>query len=212
MNFIAEDIAQYLSEHTSRPSAGLNEIAAYTTANCELPQMLTGPVEGQFLKMLVQLTGAKAILEIGLFTGYSALAMAEGLPKDGSLDSCELDQKHIDIATGFFVKNPAGKKITIHQGPAIKTLTENLSDRTYDFIFMDADKENYPAYFEQIIPKLKSGGLLVVDNVLWSGAVLAPKTKQDEGIVQFNKLLQNDNRFMNVMLSIRDGISLAIKV
>jgi len=211
MNFIGDELSEYLVDHTSRPSEILNEIAAYTTANCDLPQMLTGPVEGQFLKTLVQLTSAQRILEIGLFTGYSALAMAEGLPEGGQLDSCELEQKHINIANKFFAKSPHGKKIVIHQGPALKTLTEKLDGHTYDLIFLDADKENYPAYFEQIFPKLRSGGLLVVDNVLWSGAVLSPKTEADKGIVKFNKLLQNDSRFDNVMLSIRDGVSLAIK-
>ncbi len=211
MNFIGDDLSKYLVDHTTQPSAILNEIAAYTGANCDLPQMLTGPVEGQFLKTLVQITSTQRILEIGLFTGYSALAMAEGLPEDGQLDTCELEQKHIDIASKFFAKSPHGKKITIHQGPALKTLTEKLDGRVYDLIFLDADKENYPAYFEQTFSKLRSGGLLVVDNVLWSGAVLSPKTGADKGIVKFNKLLQNDNRFENVMLSIRDGISLAIK-
>lgn len=211
MNFIPENIAQYVTEHSSRPSDLLNEIASYTEANCELPQMLTGPVEGQLLKTLVQLTGAKSILEIGLFTGYSALAMAEGLAEDGKIDSCELEQKHIDIATGFFDKSPHGKKITVYPGTALETLSGKLAGRTYDFIFMDADKENYPAYFEQIIPKLETGGLLVVDNVLWSGAVLNPETEAAKGIVKFNDLLQADDRFENVMLSVRDGISLAIK-
>lgn len=211
MNFIPENIAQYVSEHTAQPSDLLNEIAAYTTANCDLPQMLTGPVEGQFLKLLVQLSGAKNILEIGLFTGYSALAMAEGLPEDGQLDSCELEQAHVDIASSFFAKSPAGKKITIHQGAALEILASRLGDRTYDLIFMDADKENYPAYFESVAPMLRTGGLLVIDNVLWSGAVLNPETDAARGIVKFNDLLQADDRFENVMLSVRDGISLAIK-
>lgn len=211
MNFIGDDLSKYLVDHTTQPSAILNEIAAYTVTNCDLPQMLTGPVEGQFLKTLVQLTNAKKILEIGLFTGYSAMAMAEGLPEDGQLDSCELEQKNIDIANKFFAKSPDSKKITIHQGPALKTLTEKLDGHTYDLIFLDADKENYPAYFDQAYQKLRTGGLLVVDNVLWSGAVLAPKTESDKSIVEFNKLLQDDNRFQNVMLSIRDGVSLAIK-
>jgi len=211
MNFIGDELSKYLVDHTTQPSVILNEIAAYTAANCELPQMLTGPVEGQFLKTLVQLTKTKRILEIGLFTGYSALAMAEGLPEDGQLDSCELEQKHIDIANKFFTKSPHSKKISIYKGPALETLIQTLDGRTYDLIFLDADKENYPAYFEQIFPKLRPGGLLVVDNVLWSGAVLSPKTEADKGIVEFNKLLQNDSRFDNVMLSIRDGVSLAIK-
>ncbi len=211
MNFIGDELSKYLVDHTSQPSVILNEIATYTAANCELPQMLTGPVEGQFLKTLVRITGAKRILEIGLFTGYSALAMAEGLPGNGQLDSCELEQKHIDIAKNFFEKSPHGKKISIYQGPALETLIEKLEGRTYDLIFLDADKENYPAYFEQVFHKLRAGGLLIVDNVLWSGAVLSPKTEADKGIVKFNKLLQNDGRFENVMLSIRDGISLAIK-
>ena len=211
MNFIGDELSKYLVDHTTQPSALLNEIGTYTAANCELPQMLTGPVEGQFLKTLVQLTNAKKILEIGLFTGYSALAMAEGLPEDGQLASCELEQKHIDIAKNFFNKSPHGRKIIIYQGPALETIENELAKINYDFIFLDADKENYPAYFEAITTKLKPGGLLVVDNVLWSGAVLSPKTESDKGIVKFNNLLQNDNRFDNVMLSVRDGISLAIK-
>lgn len=211
MNFIATDIDQYLTAHTSRPSALLDEIATYTAKNCDIPQMLTGPVEGQFLKMLVQITGASNILEVGLFTGYSALAMAEGLPDNGTLDTCELEQKHVDIAKGFFDKSPHGKKITIHKGPALESLSNDLSKKTYDLIFIDADKENYPAYLDAVTPLLKSGGLLIADNVLWSGAVLNPKTEADKGVVKFNQLLNDSEIFSNVMLSVRDGISLARK-
>jgi len=211
MNFIADEISRYLVAHSSQPSPVLNEIAAYTAANVELPQMLTGPVEGQFLKMLVRLSGVRTILEIGLFTGYSAQSMAEGLPDDGIIHSCELEQKHIDIATGFFAKSPHGKKISIHKGPALETIQGKLGGNTFDMVFMDADKENYPAYFEAVTPLLKKGGLLVADNVLWSGAVLDPKTESDKGIVKFNTMLQESDAYENVMLSVRDGVSLAIK-
>ena len=166
-------------------------------------------IEGRFLQMLVRLSGAKSILELGMFTGYSALMMAEALPDDGHLITCEIDAKAEAIARRYFAESPHEDKITIRMGPAldtIKTLTGPL-----DLVFIDADKVNYSIYYEACLPLLKPGGLVVADNVLWSGKVLHPKDADDHAIVAFNGLVQSDPRVENVCLTVRDGMMLAWK-
>jgi predicted O-methyltransferase YrrM len=173
------------------------------------PQMQVDLIEGRFLKMLVRLTGARVVLELGMFTGYSALMMAEGLPEGGRLITCEIDPKAEAIARRYFAESPHGNKITIRMGPAletIKTLTDPL-----DLVFIDADKSNYANYYEACLPLLRSGGLIVADNVLWSGKVLHPDDANDHAIVAFNRLVQSDRRVENVCLTVRDGMMLAWK-
>jgi caffeoyl-CoA O-methyltransferase len=166
-------------------------------------------IEGRFLQILVRLSGAKTILELGMFTGYSALMMAEALSHDGQLITCEIDEKAEAIARRYFAESQHGDKITIRMGPAldtIKTLTGPL-----DLVFIDADKVNYSNYYEACLPLLTSGGLIVADNVLWSGKVLHPTEADDHAIVAFNRLVQSDPRVENVCLTVRDGMMLARK-
>ena len=173
------------------------------------PQMQVGLIEGRFLQMLVRLTGARTILELGMFTGYSTLMMAEALPDDGKLITCEIDPKAEAIARRYFAESSHGHKITIRMGPGldtIKTLAGPL-----DLVFIDADKPNYSNYYEACLPLLRPGGLIVADNVLWSGKVLSPKDATDEAIVAFNRLVHADPRVENVCLTVRDGIMLAWK-
>lgn len=204
-------IDAYCLRHTSAPDALLDELASYTHAHCKLPQMLTGPVEGAFLRMLVQACGARRVLEIGTFTGYSALSMAAGLPADGELITCDIDQDTNTIAQSFWARSPHGTKIKPMLGPALETIGALPTDMRFDFVFIDADKENYVNYYDALLPKLKSGGLLAADNTLWSGKVLDPKEKSDHAIVAFNQHVARDPRVEHVLLSVRDGVMLVRK-
>jgi caffeoyl-CoA O-methyltransferase len=171
--------------------------------------MQVGRIEGRFLKMLVRLTGARRILEIGMFTGYSALMMAEGLPDDGHLITCDVDPKAEAIARRYFNESPNGHKIEVRIGPALETI-KSLNG-PIDMVFIDADKENYSNYYEACLPLVRPGGLIVADNVLWSGRVLNPEKIDDHAIVAFDKLVQSDPRVENVCLTVRDGMMLAWK-
>lgn len=199
-------IEEYCRAHSISASPLRDELFALTLAQCKLPQMLTGPLEGAFLAMLVRLMRARRIVEIGLFTGYSALSMAETLPDDGRIVSCEISEENAAIARQFIARSPHGGKIEIRMGPALDTL-QSLNG-PFDFAFVDADKENYIAYFEALVPKLVSGGLIAADNVLWSGKVLDPKEPSDRAIVAFNDHVARDARVEVVMLPVRDGVSL----
>lgn len=202
-------LEEYAIAHSGAPSPLLQQIQSYTYEHCDNPQMVTGPVEAGFLRMLVQLIGARRVLEIGLFTGYSALAMAEALPEDAELISCEIDRQHCAIAKSFFDRSPHGDKIRIVFGPALDTL-ETITG-PFDLVFLDADKENYVQYYESTMPLLRPGGVLVADNTLWSGRVLDPKKVTDRALVAFNQHVQQDDRVDNVLLTVRDGMMLVRK-
>ena len=209
-NFIVpETIETYAELHTEQESPLLKELAAETYAKMEYPQMQVGVLEGAFLRLLVRMTGAKRILELGTFTGYSSLCMAEALPEDGELITCDIDPSATDIAKKYWGKSPYGKKISLRLGPALETI-QGLSG-AFDLVFVDADKENYSKYWDACLPKLKKGGLMVIDNVLWSGRVLAPEEESDHAIVAFNKKAKADPRVEPVMVTVRDGMLLAYK-
>jgi caffeoyl-CoA O-methyltransferase len=208
---VPKPIEDYAVKHSTAPTPLLMELEQLTQAQCANPQMLVGRLEGAFLRMLIGLTGARRILEIGLFTGYSALTMAEALPADGEIISCEIDTETAEIAQSFFDRSPHGHKITIRLAPALDTLNSLPTDQQFDLVFLDADKESYSDYFEAVLPRLRLGGLLVADNTLWSGNVLAPKRETDYAVVAFNKRVQNDPRVENVLLTVRDGVMLARK-
>jgi caffeoyl-CoA O-methyltransferase len=199
-------LEDYCAAHTSAPSALLDELERHTRAHCEHSQMLVGRLEGAFLKMLIKLSGARRILEIGLFTGYSALTMAEALPDDGTIISCDINAANAAIAQSFFDRSPHGRKITIRLGPALETLKSFPAEQVFDLVFLDADKENYLNYYEAVLPHIKAGGLIVADNVLWSGKVLAPSEQTDHAIVAFNARVVRDSRVEAVMLGVRDGM------
>lgn len=211
LSIIPPGLEDYCAAHTTPPEALLDELAAYTCAHCPLPQMLTGPVEGTLLRMLVQASGAKRVLEIGTFTGYSALSMAAGLPDGGELITCDIDPETTGIAQSFWARSPHGGKIKPQLGPALETLAALLSETTFDFVFIDADKENYLNYYEAVLPRLRPGGLIAADNTLWSGKVLDPKDKSDLAIVAFNDHVARDPRVEQVLLSVRDGVLLIRK-
>jgi caffeoyl-CoA O-methyltransferase len=208
---VPQKIEEYCLRHTTARDKLLRELEEYTNHYCAGAQMLIGPHEGALLAMLVRLSGARRILEIGCFTGYSALCMAEALSRNGRLTTCEIKPEHADIARSFFARSPHGHKIKIHLGPALVTLAGLPASARFDFVFLDADKENYVNYYEAVLPRLRSGGLIVADNVLWSGRVLAPKKKTDRAVVAFNKHVRRDPRVECVMLPVRDGVSLIRK-
>lgn len=204
---VPEPIEEYARAHTTSLPPLMQELVDATEQETgALSQMLSGQLEGMFLQMLVAATGAKRVLEIGMFTGFSAQMMAAGLPDDGELITCEVNPKAIEIASRFFARNPGGPKIKVMDGPALETM-KTLSG-PFDLIFIDADKPNYTNYYEAALPLLSPNGLIVVDNVLWSGRVLKPEGAQDEAIVAFNDHVQADERVMNVMLTVRDGVML----
>ena len=207
--FIDAAVEQFAHDHTEPETDLYVRLREETYRVMQRPQMQVDVIEGRFLQMLVRLSGAKSILELGMFTGYSALMMAEALPDDGHLITCEIDPKAEAIARRYFAESPHRDKITIRMGPAldtIKTLAGPL-----DLVFIDADKPNYSNYYEACLPLLKSGGLVVADNVLWSGKVVDPKDADDHAIVAFNRLVQSDPRVKNVCLTVRDGMMLAWK-
>jgi len=210
-SIIPKALDDYCAAHTSPPSVLLAELETWTRRERNDAQMLTGHVEGALLAWLVRLSGARRVLEIGTFTGYSALAMAEALPADGSLVTCDNNAARADIAQSFFDRSPHGKKIQLRLGPALETLAARPAAETFDLAFLDADKENYSNYYEAILPRLKPGGLLVADNVLWSGRVLKPESPADRAIVAFNERVRADARVEKLMLPVRDGILLARK-
>jgi caffeoyl-CoA O-methyltransferase len=208
---IPKKIEEYCLRHTSPRGKLLQELERYTWRHCEDSQMLIGSHEGALLATLVRLSGARRILEVGTFTGYSALCMAEALPKNGRLITCEIRPERAEIARSFFGRSRHGRKIRIRLGPALETLAGLPSAARFDFVFLDADKENYVNYYEAVLPRLRPGGMIVADNVLWSGRVLAPKQKTDRAVVKFNKHVHRDPRVECVMLPMRDGVSLIRK-
>jgi caffeoyl-CoA O-methyltransferase len=208
-DFIEAAVEQFARDHTEAESDLHVRLREETYRVMDRPQMQVDVIEGRFLKMLVRLTGARTILEIGTFTGYSGLMMAEGLPDDGRLITCEVDPKAEAIARRYFSESPHGSKITLRMGPALETI-KTLSG-PLDLIFIDADKANYANYYETSLPLLKSGGLIVADNVLWSGKVLDPQEADDHAIVAFDRMVQSDSRVENVCLTVRDGMMLARK-
>ena len=208
---ISESLSRYIHAHTTPEAPIFERLREETYGDLADPQMQVGRVEGAFLKMMVQVTGAERVLELGTFSGYSALSMASGLPPGGRLITCDVDPEVTAVARRYFDESPWGDRIEIRLGPAAQTL-EALAGEQFDLVFMDADKESYPAYWEAVIPMLRPGGVVLADNTLWSGAVLDPQAESDRGIVNFNTLVSNDPRVENVLLSIRDGVMFARKV
>ena len=209
MDFIDEKIEEYAFNHTSYEGDLLKRLEEETYKKLDIPQMTTGRIEARFLKLLARLVGAKRILEIGTFAGYSALSMAEALPEDGELITCEIDKEAIVFAKRYFDLSIHGKKITVLEGAALDSI-KSISG-PFDMVFIDADKENYSNYYESILPMMRSGGLMAVDNVLWSGRVLDPKDKSDKAIHKFNERVVQDERVESVLLTIRDGLSCIVK-
>jgi caffeoyl-CoA O-methyltransferase len=170
--------------------------------------MLTGTVEGRFLELLVFAAGARRVLEIGTFSGYSALAMAAGLPPGGAIVTCEVSEEHAAVARRHIATSPYADQIEVRVGPALETIA--ALDGPFDLVFIDADKESYPAYYEACVPKLAERGLMAIDNTLQSGRVVdpAPDDERAQGMARFNAMVLADPRTTSVMLTVRDGVTL----
>jgi caffeoyl-CoA O-methyltransferase len=202
------EIETYVEEHSTPEPPYLKAVAEATRGFSEAHGMMVGRLEGRFLEMLVGITRPRLILEIGTFTGYSALSMAEALGTDGRIITCDIDPRHAAKAREHFAASPHADRIELREGPALETIRS--LDGPFDLVFIDADKTGYHDYYENVLPKLAPRGLIVVDNVLWSGRVLAP-TDEDEStraLAAFNDMVVADPRVDCVMLPIRDGVSL----
>ena len=206
----SEQILDYCRDHSQADSALLIELEQYTWENEDVPQMLSGKLVGKFLQSVIIMVGAKYIVEIGTFTGYSALQMAEALPLDGRIHTCELMDKHAKTAQSFFDRSDYGNKITIHQGPALNSL-EQLQAGSFDMAFIDADKTNYLEYYQRCLALIKKGGIIILDNMLWGGDVLEPQDDDAKSLRKTGDFIQNDERVFNTLLPIRDGLMLCIK-
>jgi caffeoyl-CoA O-methyltransferase len=209
MSFIVpEDIERYAEAHTSPHPELLQRLAEETRATLQRPQMLTGTIEGRFLEFIVYMTGARRILELGTYSGYSSISMAAALPPEGRIDTCEVEEEHAAVARRYIEEAGYADRITIHMGPAVDTI--GRLEGEFDFVFIDADKENYVNYYEAVLPRLSERGLIAADNTLWSGRVI-DEADQDEStlaIRAFNDHVRDDERVVSVMLSVRDGVTL----
>jgi caffeoyl-CoA O-methyltransferase len=205
---VKPEVDEYAAAHSSPEHPVLAAVAAETRAGQEAHGMMVGLLEGRFLETLVWLSGARRVLEIGTFTGYSALAMAAALPAGGRLVTCEVSAERAAVARRHFDDSPWADLIEVRVGPALDTLA-GLSG-PFDLVFVDADKTNYRNYYEAVLPKLAARGLIAVDNVLWSGRVLDPEDQSDDTVAirAFNDFVAGDSRVVCVMATVRDGVTL----
>lgn len=211
MKFNSEEIESYCKSYSLKDTSLLQELTKTTWNSEDIPQMLSGSLVGGLLQTLIRISGAVNVLEIGMFTGYSALKMAEVLPQNGTLDTCELMDKHIKTATEWFKKSKNGFKITIHKGPAIQSL-EKMKGLLFDMVFIDADKVNYPKYHKIALKLLKIGGIGVLDNMLWSGKVIDPLDKESIALRETAELIINNDRLSPLLLPVRDGVMIYHKM
>jgi caffeoyl-CoA O-methyltransferase len=205
MDVVAKEAEEYAADHTTALSPLLEEIEHFTLTETPYPSMLTGRVEGRFLQLMVALSAARNIIDIGTFTGYSALAMAEVVPEGGTVLTIERNPEHAKIAQRFFDRSPRGSRITLRVGEALGIL-RTLPDGEADLVFIDADKGNYSAYYTESMRILRQGGLLLADNALWYGRIFDPKDGDSRAVAEFNELVKADSRAEKLFLTIRDGI------
>ena len=211
MNFLNHNLETYVAEHSEQESELLQELARETHLKILQPRMLSGAYQGRLLALLSKLIAPKRILEIGTYTGYSALCLAEGLQADGQIDTIDINEELTDMQRKYFDVSGFGKQIVQHLGNAAEIIPG--IEGTFDFVFIDADKEQYPLYFDLIVDRVRSGGLIIADNVLWSGKVLEPATDQaTESLQIYNKKVAKDSRVETVILAVRDGLTLLRKI
>ena len=203
---VASDIETYAQAHSMPESDLCRALREETQRRMEAPQMIVGPLEGAFLKMMTQLVRATRVLEIGMFTGYSALCFAEALPANGTVLTCEIDEESAALARRYFARSPIGKKIEIRMGPALDTMRGLKGP--FDLIFIDADKVNYVNYYRRALDLLSPQGVILIDNVLWDGEVLKHPAPDENtaAIQQLNRVVATDPRVTAVLVTIRDGV------
>ena len=211
MNFLDHNLETYVAEHSEQEPELLQELARETHLKILQPRMLSGAYQGRLLALLSKLIAPKHILEIGTYTGYSALCLAEGLQADGQIDTIDINEELTDMQRKYFDVSGYAKHIVQHLGNATEIIP--AIEGTFDFVFIDADKEQYPLYFDLIVDRVRSGGLIIADNVLWSGKVLEPATDEaTESLQSFNKKVAKDSRVETVILAVRDGLTLLRKI
>tara|TARA_R110000850_G_scaffold16697_3_gene51785 strand:+ start:15367 stop:16008 length:642 start_codon:yes stop_codon:yes gene_type:complete len=209
MEFISEELDTYVVEHTQPEPELLQQLNRETQAKVLQPRMLSGHYQGRVLSMISKILAPKTILEIGTYTGYSALCMMEGIQKAGVLHTIDHNEELFSLQRKYFDKSDFGEQIIQHTGDALDIIPK--LNETFDLLFIDADKENYSNYFELVLPKMKSGGVILSDNVLWSGKVLEKPKKEDvdtPALIAYNKLINAHPKVESVMLPIRDGLTI----
>lgn len=209
LTLVEEKIESYVMENTQEVEAVFEQLRKETYETTSDPQMQVGKVEGTFLRILVSIMGARRVLELGTFTGYSALMMAAALPDDGVLYTLDNNEEHLKIARKYFSMVDYGNRIVPIFGNALDTL--GTLDELFDMAFIDADKENYPLYYEMVMDRLRSGGIILFDNMLRKGDVLNPKDERARATAALNERITEDERVENVLLTVRDGIMLVRK-
>ncbi|MFV5702263.1 O-methyltransferase [Flavobacterium sp. XS2P12] len=210
MHFISQELEDYIEQHSEKEPALLAALNKETYQKILLPRMLSGHFQGRVLSMLSKLIRPVNILEIGTYTGYSALCLCEGMQETGQLHTIDIKEELVDFQRKHFDKSPWGKQIVQHLGEAIDIIP--TLDIKFDLVFIDADKENYLNYFELIVPKMNKGGIILSDNVLWSGKILEPLNPKDLStkiLLEYNQLLATDPRVETVLLPIRDGLTVS---
>lgn len=214
MNFLSEELDNYVVVHSQDEPELLQQLNRETYQKILQPRMLSGHYQGRVLSMISKLINPKNILEIGTYTGYSALCLAEGMQLSGELHTIDINEELFDFQRKYFDKSGYGEQIFQHLGNALDIIPK--LNKTFDLVFIDADKENYANYFHTIIDKLNKGGIILSDNVLWSGKVLETKFKKEDtstpALIEYNKLLKEDKRVETVMLPIRDGLTISRKL
>lgn len=210
MNFLDENLEAYVQQHSEQEPELLQQLARETHLKILQPRMLSGVYQGRLLALLTKLISPKQILEIGTYTGYSALCMAEGLNPNGRIDTIDINEELMDIQRRYFDTAGFGKQITQHLGNAAEIIPSIKG--TFDLVFIDADKEQYPRYFDLVVNRVRSGGLIIADNVLWSGKVVnTAKDEATKALQVFNKKVTEDPRVETVLLPVRDGLTLIRK-
>lgn len=211
-----EKIYQYIKDHATAPSEALEWVEKQTHIRTNHARMLSGSVQGQIMRMLAQTSGATRILELGTFTGYSAICLASALPEDGHLDTLEINDELEDLILEGFGRAGLSDKIDLHIGDCKETLRRFLEEgRKYDLVYMDANKREYCEYYDLIFDMVRPGGLILADNVLWDGKVCQdpmPQDKQTLGITRFNDMVKEDRRVESVILPLRDGLNMIRKI
>ncbi|MFD2587579.1 O-methyltransferase [Croceitalea marina] len=210
MHFLSDTLENYIAQNTEKEPELLKELTRETHLKVIQPRMITGHFQGRVLSMLSKITAPKAILEIGTYTGYSAICLAEGLRKDGHFHTIDVNEELSDLQRKYFDKSGFGKQIIQHLGDALD-IVPRLNE-TFDLVFIDAEKKQYDAYFEAALKKCRPGSLILSDNVLWSGKVIEPLEKSDkatEALLKYNKKLKEDARVETVLLPVRDGLTLS---
>lgn len=210
MHFLSQDLEDYIEQHSSSEPILLAKLNKETYQKILLPRMCSGHFQGRVLSLLSKLINPKNILEIGTFTGYAALCLCEGIQKNGHLHTIDIKEELVDFQRKYFDLSGFGSQITQHLGQALDVIP--TIDTKFDLVFIDADKENYINYFNLVLPKMNIGGIILSDNVLWSGKVVEPLQKNDLStniLLKYNQLLANHPKLETVLLPIRDGLTVS---